>query len=265
VLLLEVGGVRVAITGPSQVLGALDAKFGAFQATVAAAPDVRIEVRTTLRDFSPELDLAELANLSVAATVEGARVSLAGAAVGGYDCERHQGWLEVAHNLGEIDALVRLALSVTLPLRGAFLLHSSAVVPPGRKGAIVLAGQSGAGKSTSAERLGEALCDELVVWADGEPPRAFGTPYWNGRPASLAIDELVLLERGDALASERLRGGRAVSALAPHVVRYVALPEVDRAVLPLIARACERRPPLRVVCPTGPAFLPALRRALDLT
>ncbi len=91
-----------------------------------------------------------------------------------------------------------------------------------------------------------------------------GTPYWNGRPELVPLDRIVLLERGEAAAPEPLTGGRAVAALAPHVIRYIADENLDRTVLALCAELCERTRPLRLRCPEGGAFLPHVATALGL-
>jgi hypothetical protein len=127
----------------------------------------------------------------------------------------------------------------------------------------LLAGASGAGKSTSARTLGRALSDELSVVHVREG-RVAGTPYWNGSPAEAPLDRIVLLERGGAGTAEPLTGARAVAALLPHVIRYVADEALDRDVLARCAELCQRAQVVRVHCPEGDAFLPALRAILHV-
>ena len=260
-LRLEIGGVGLDISGPSRVIEAMR-RFEPFAAPLDRTDDVKLEIAEAHADFEPDLRLDQL--LAVQAAVEPHGILLRGAVRGGYDRGVRRGWLEAPRNLGEVDGLVRLALSIELPRRGALLLHAAAVVPLRRDGALVLAGASGAGKSTSASSLGRVLSDELSVVLVGGKPCVCGTPYWNGQPERAPLDRIVVLERGAAAAPETLAGGRAVAALAPHLVRYVADEALDREVFALAAELCERAHPTRLCCPEGDAFLPHLRNSLVL-
>jgi len=223
---LGIGGARLAIEAPEEVIAALRPRYGPF--FVDGAADARVEV-TAAPGFVADLALDRKRDL------------------GGMQ----PGRVEQARDLGEVDAGIRLTLSLLLPAQGALLLHASAITR-----GFVFAGASGAGKSTAAAALGPALADELVVVRGAD---VYGTPYWNGRPEQVAIEQIVILERGEA-AGTLLSGSRAVAALSPHVVRY--RPDADAAILDLLARLAV--PVVRAVCPTGDAFLPALRAILKI-
>jgi hypothetical protein len=218
--------VRLAIEAPDSVIEALRPRYGVFFSS--GAPDERLVV-TVAPEFRGDLALEKPRDFSA----------------------MQAGRVDAARDLGVVDAGIRLALSLLLPRRGAILLHASAVTR-----GLVFAGASGAGKSTAAAALGPALADELVVVRAGT---VYGTPYWNGRAESVAIDRIVILERG-APAHAELTGSRAIAALSPHVVRY--RPAADGIILDVLAQLSVRI--MRAVCPTGDAFLPALRAILKI-
>jgi hypothetical protein len=246
---LALGGLGVRIEGSPRVLEAMQARFGVFVGEGRAPLRLRIEER---EPFQPELELARTATL----TLDGARLILGGpAGSGAFDLERREGFVRDATGLGAIDAILRAALSLTLPGDpdgGGLLLHGALV------GDRAFVGDSGTGKSTVARELGGA-CDELVI----ARPHAsgvtlFATPYWYGRPTEVAAAAIVCLERG-APSVGRLSGGEAARTLLRHAVRYVVHPSAERALLQLAAETCARVPVMRAVCPTGEAFLPFVR------
>jgi hypothetical protein len=258
---LCVGGVAIAVDAPAAVDSALRLRFGPFISTGSGiADDVRLEVATAGEGFEPDFHLDEPA-IRLAAGA-GGQVQLDGAARGAYDPAARRGFLDGARHLGELDALVRLSLSLALPGRGALLAHGAAVATG--EGALVLVGASGAGKSTAAAALGGSLSDELVVLRPDEGGLFVeGTPYWRGRPGRRRLEALVVLERGGGPPERApLAGGAAMRAFLPNVVRYLARSPVDGALFALAGRLCERAAMLRLRCPEGPAFVPFLERAL---
>ena len=254
-LRVEIAGVGIALCGPGPVLEPMRGKLAPFLVRAPNADDVQLEIGAVHDEYEPDLRLDRAADLSVEAALGEGGVVMRGAVGGRYDPASRRGWLDAPRNLGEVDALIRLALSLELPRRRAILLHASAVTR-----GLVFAGASGAGKSTAAAALGPALSDELVVVRDLD---VYGTPYWNGRAEKARIDRIVILERGEQSCTE-LAGTRALAALSPHVVRYVADEAVDREVLAVCAELCQRARLVRVRCPEGDAFLPALRAILEL-
>src|SRR5262245_55700762 len=158
-LRVEIAGLGLELSGPPAILDAMREKLAAFVAGAPRDDDVRIAIETLHDEFEADLRLDR--ELRVEATVGAGGITMRGAAAGRYDPTTRRGWLDAPRNLGEIDGMIRLALAFELPRRGALLLHAAAVVPPGRDSALVLAGTSGAGKSTSARGLGRAFSDEL--------------------------------------------------------------------------------------------------------
>jgi hypothetical protein len=267
---LAVAGLALRIESPERVAAALAERFGPFLAP-AVAPDVALAITTADDVFSAELRLGEPAPriaamracMHLGGQPDGTCVHLEGGARGWFDAGRGVGEVAGVTHLGEVDALLRLALSLTLPRRGALLLHGAAVSLPGSGDGgpvALLVGASGAGKSTAAAALGPGLGDELVVLhRSGE---ASGTPYWLGSPARRPAAALLCLARGGPAGSTPLVGSAALRALAPHVVRYLADGATDRAAFGLLAHACTHLPVARVDCPEGAAFVPFLRDAL---
>lgn len=242
-LTLSVGGLSLGLSASARVCAAVRARYGAFE-SAGAGDAVSLTVFEAAR-FEPAFEPEAVVRAEVVAP---GRVALSGAVSGELDVAARAGAVRGAAGLGAVDALVRAALSVFLPLDGALLLHAALA------GARVFAGASGAGKSTVAVALGGA-CDELTVLRPARG-RACATPYWQGRPHEARVRQLVCLERGGAPSWRPLSGAAAVRALAPHVVRYVALPEVEAAVFGLLARACETFPVVHARAPEGAAFVP---------
>jgi hypothetical protein len=253
-IVVRVGDVAVRVESPAMVERTLRARYGRFLSDGAGDLALRVTADDAFRDdFCLDDARAQLELVR-----DGDVLELAGArARGGFRLGGREGWLDGACHLGEVDALVRLALSLELPRRGALLVHGAAVLLGA--GVAMLLGEPGAGKSTAAAALG-ALSDELTV-IDVERVEAAGTPYWNGSPRRGPIVSLRILERG-APSCERLSGGAALRALAPHLVRYARVPEAEASILQLASRLCERLPVERLRCPEGAAYLPFLRRAL---
>jgi hypothetical protein len=256
--ILEIGGLGVVVIAPGEVLDALDARFAPF--LVAAPPPWQpfvLEVAPA-PGFAPRLERPE----EVRAVVDGDHLRLVGPIAADFVPVRRHCRLAGARGLGAVDAALRLGLGVLLPLDGALLLHAALVSVAGR--AFVLAGPSGAGKSTAARAL-DGACDELVVVRPGPAGvTASATPYWGGRPATVPLDGIVRLSRaGDAspVAVVR-RGPEALRLLWAVVVRHVALPEVEAAVLAAAAALCRHLPVIDCRCPEGDAYLPWLSEAL---
>lgn len=247
-----IGGVVLRLEAPATVHEAFARRFGGF---VVDADDAHAVLEiATAGSFDPALTRPAAARM--AAQDRGVTLDLDGTQRGFFDLDARRGRLEAVADLGQVDALVRAALALLLPVDGALLLHG-ALVPVGAE-ARVFVGESGAGKSTVA-RAFDAACDELVVLRDGE---AWATPYWSGRPFRARVRELVCLRRADEAPALRLLDGMpALRLLARHVVRYAPVPEVEAAILPLLA-AASRLPLVDAACPVGDAFVPFVERHL---
>ena len=136
-------------------------------------------------------------------------------------------------NDGSLDVQIRRALSLKLPRIGGLLLHAALLATP--VGAVVLAGDSNAGKSTAARQLG-GICDELTVVRIREGQvRAFSTPYWSGQPFDGTCERIICLGRGSDPMVERLHGSRALNGLSRHVIRYERRLVTDFAILEVMA------------------------------
>lgn len=249
---------------PPHVLDAARERYGRFEISPSARTvyrtPIRLEVRTVPGRFSSVFQQAEPAYVRAIGPLE---VAIEGAVRGTYLVREGRGWIDDASGLGAVDALIRIALSISVPLDGALVAHGAAI-PTSTGDAIALCGASGTGKTTAAEAIGSA-CDEMVVLrptADGV--EVHSTPYWNGFPLRARCRSVICLERGRDSHFVAHHGSRAVRLLTRHVIRYVAIESVDRAILDVIRRICERTCVANAACPEGPAFVPFLGAAMGL-
>lgn len=155
-----------------------------------------------------------------------------------------RGRFRVGESPNSLEALVRIGMSVTAPRHGGLIFHASAV--QARGGAALMAGKSGAGKSTVAALLAgvpgfERLADELVMvmpdanqgWLVHVPPFLAGVAVPHGAHARLA--EMHVLAQAPEHRRTRLSRTEAVRALLPHVLAYVAEPETAARALAAVA------------------------------
>ena len=261
-LVLSIAGQPLRLSSSPEVLRAMRVRYGAFERGAGSvAPSagslpapIDLQVHGKPGVFSPRYETP----VEVATRVsDDGEIMIEGPVRGLYSPLRRRGSVEDAEGIGAVDVLVRTALSVALPLAGAVLLHGAALVREDGTG-LALCGASGSGKSTAAAAFG-AFSDEHMALR----PTAAGldlesTPYWGGRPHRAPCADVVCLRRGGASGYELLRGGRLVRVLAPHVVRYVALDCVDRAILATLGAIAARASVALASCPEGEAFLPFL-------
>lgn len=157
---------------------------------------------------------------------------------GRVDVERQDGDDELLEH-----RIVSSALCVLLALRGDLVLHASAVETGGR--ATLFCGPTQRGKSTLARALGEAGYrllgeDGIAIELEGDRPTAFPGARGvrsrshdeqgrnrtdliddpgGGAPPPCPVAAIVLLEeRGEALAIDRLEPARALALLTPNLV-----------------------------------------------
>jgi hypothetical protein len=254
-LRLAIGGLSFRVGAPGIVQEAIAERYARFLVGEGRA-DVTLEIGAAA---SFETDLRNDPSLQLGRDGGRARFTGNQDVVAELDPATGAGSLAGARHLGDVDALLRLALSLMLPARGALLVHGAAVRTDG--GTRVLLGASGAGKSTAAEAFGDPLSDELVVLhpAAGEVE---GTPYWHGAPARSTIGALYCLERGGTGARRSPHGSEQLRLVQRHVARYLAHPAIDPVVFGLVAECCRRWDVVLLQCPEGASFLPFLRGQL---
>lgn len=124
---------------------------------------------------------------------------------------------------GVVETVLRVAVARRLLQRGGLLVHAAGVVRDGE--AWVLAGRSGAGKSTAAGHAARAgmavLSDDLVAVVPGDGgPEALRVPFTGDLRADAAAPERtplrgwVRLEKSPEESCRRLRHGETVALLA---------------------------------------------------
>ena len=268
-LALCIGGLEFRIEGSPSLLDTAAARYAAFVVEESSFPvtlaageacrNVPIVIESRGRVAANASAHARPIGVSRSA---GDAIVLSGGARGIYHVGARQGFVEDAVDLVPVDALIRIALSTVLPLEGSLLLHAAAV--PRREGeGVVLCGASGAGKSTANSSLGGG-CDELSVihLSDRGDVELWSTPFWHGRRFRARCAEVFCLSRSGEARIERAGGSASVRLLARHVIRYVVDPELERAILRLVAGVCDRIPIREAACPEGAAFIPFLTRQL---
>jgi hypothetical protein len=259
---LRIAGEPLRVHSTPAVIEALRRRYALFESgDIASAPPDPIELHVSpARRFDPRYEKPVV--LSTRLTGAG-EIVFAGPVGGVYSPDGRRGTMRDVVGVGAVDALIRAALSLSVPLAGALLLHGAGLALRG--GGLALCGASGSGKSTAAEAFG-GFSDELIVLRPvGERGLEIdSTPYWRGRPFRASCEEIVCLQRGEPAGRERLRGSEILRALAPHVVRYVALERVDRAQLGILGKIAQRAAVIRLCCPDGEEYLPFLEANLGM-
>jgi len=260
-LLLAIGGQEIQIRAPGPVMDLVAQRYGPFAKPSSRPTDtvpIVVEVTGHARTFSSIIERSPRVRVSACSSHE---LTITGAISARYDLASRSGFIEHARNLGDIDTMLRLVLSVTLPLTGALLIHGAALNNP-RFGAMALCGDSGAGKSTAAAAFG-AACDELIVLRpENETINLYATPYWRGVPLCAPCQGVVCLLRGGEPAFAHQHGAGALRHLARHMVRFVSIEAVERAILRLLGLVCKHTPVTTARCPDGDAYIPYLTEKL---
>jgi len=251
----------IQIRAPDSVIGLLGQRFARFangHSRICSANAIVIEIRSRTPTFPSSFERSPKPRVSVSSTGE---ITVEGTMTARYDLCARRGLVEHAYNLGDVDTMLRLVLSIALPLGGALLMHGAALNNP-LFGAIALCGESGAGKSTAAAALG-AACDELIVLRpENGTLHLYATPYWHGVPMCDVCQSVVCLLRGGEPAFAQQHGADAMRHLAHHVVRFVFTEPTERAILRLLGLICKTTPVLTARCPEGDAFTPYLYKML---
>lgn len=258
-LALSIGAEDFRVVATPNILDAVAQRYSSF-VTTGASNSARVPINIRVGDsgsrFAPTYERPAEVSASES-MVE--KIVIAGEARGYYSIPKRRGVIEDVTGIGAIDALIRIALSVVLPLDGALLMHGAAL-RNGHNGGLALCGSSGSGKSTAAKAMG-GLCDEFVVLRRAaNDMELHSTPYWSGRPYSSHCEGIVCLERGGKPGYQNLSRVAAVRALARHVIRYVAVERIDRLIFDLLCSISVRVVVSEASCPEGDEFIPFLER-----
>jgi hypothetical protein len=261
-VLLAIAGEKIQVNAPSAIIDLVVRRYAAFAIKQPSAcsnlSPIVIEVTSRTPTFSAYFERSPKARVLARNARE---VTIDGAITGRYDIFARRGLVEQAQCLGDIDTMLRLILSIALPLGGGLLMHGAALNNP-LFGAIALCGESGTGKSTAAAALG-AACDELLVLRpENNTVNLCATPYWRGVPLCTPCQGAVCLTRGGEPAFAFEHGGEALRHLARHVVRFVPIEETERAIFALLTFVCKYTPVLSARCPEGDAYIPYLSEKL---
>ena len=129
-LLLAIGGQEIQIRAPGPVMDLVAQRYGPFAKPSSRPTDtvpIVVEVTGHARTFSSIIERSPRVRVSACSSHE---LTITGAISARYDLASRSGFIEHARNLGDIDTMLRLVLSVTLPLTGALLIHGAALNNP---------------------------------------------------------------------------------------------------------------------------------------
>jgi hypothetical protein len=169
-----------------------------------------------------------------------------------FECRwnRGRGSITLHPSIYSFDALLRVVLSMVLPMRGGLLLHASAVAAGKRKG-FIFAGRSGSGKTTMARLLGKTtiLNDELcVVTINKKGARLYGTPFWGEmrtgapHPESYPLRTIYFLEKAQTTARVVLDCAEAFRRLLATVCSFSSNAVITQGLLSVVERIILRIP-----------------------
>ncbi|NOZ86934.1 MAG: hypothetical protein GXP49_11845 [Deltaproteobacteria bacterium] len=102
--------------------------------------------------------------------------------------------------------------------KSGLLIHGALIESQGK--GLLLAGPSGAGKTTLAGILGErAYCDELCMVQRQQPLwKVWSTALQNGRKACFDLTATILLQRGQVLSLSRASSREAVKGISSQII-----------------------------------------------
>jgi hypothetical protein len=259
---VEIGGMQFALETSARLARPIRARYAGFcQPAFQASSSRPFRLRAKGREERDAPSLLDIATGRLTPS-RGARLRVSGAYRGYMDRGARRGALAGADGLMAADSLLRLALSVCAPEAGWVPLHGAAIRTV-RGGFIALVGQSGSGKSTAA-RAFASLCDECVLLGarDGGVECA-STPYWGGRHSETAnCRAIICLERGSTGSLRPVARAAAVAALAPHVVRFAHVDDLDRRLFASLCALGRGAVVYRATCPAAADYLPYLRGVL---
>ena len=175
---------------------------------------------------------------------------------GSIDTKNQIAHFTVGPNVHSLEAAIRVFVSMTAPLHGAFLLHASAVAIDSR--ARIFAGVSGAGKSTISENLAThslitKLSDEIVFLVRDEngwsvAPTPFIGTSWPDEVRALPLATIHFVQQA---ANDYLTNCSSFSAtceLSRHLLLYSQSPKTAEATVELLANLVAEVPISTVHC-----------------
>ncbi|WP_156041029.1 PqqD family protein [Chondromyces apiculatus] len=187
------------------------------------------------------------------------------------DALRGEGTFDEARPRGSVEAAVRALMTLALARRGVLVLHAAAVAHGGD--AVVLLGASGAGKTTTARRLGREglrrLSDDLIaIETKASPPVLHRLPFERAGRGPLRGAGEVARCRGGALVQKGaacvqvLEHGDPVRAWVEAVIALGPPPGEVEGLLKAVGRLCAV--PLGVLeVPAQGALSPEVRRWIE--
>jgi hypothetical protein len=249
-----IGGTPVRVVSRDEAFArVISDQYAGFSGT--ETPDA-IELDVTLTDPSfpvtcdPDEDLA-VRNES------GVWIMQRGDFSARYDPVRRSGTVRQNANRYSIDSVIRIIHTLTLAPGHGFLLHAASAIRAGR--AFILAGPSGAGKTTIASLApadAHLLSDEVsYIRKCGSEFTASGTPFTGelgraGENVSAPIHALYFLHHAAENRVERLPDAEAVRLLMRNILFFAGDPVLVSRVFDL---ACQF---IRVVPASRLSFVP---------
>jgi len=246
-VVIEIGGLPVRLcVDDSAFLKLLEERYAGF-VTLAGEALFELDI-----DLAPETVISSTDDVRVL-WASGQWVMERGDFRAEWDPSAGRGRIRQTANPYAIDSVLRILHTLVLAREGGFLVHAASVVHHGR--AFLLAGRSGAGKTTIA-RLAPPdavlLTDEIsyVRWHQGQY-HAFGTPFAGemarpGENLHAPLDAVYLLAKGQRNMIEPIGLADACRALLRNILFFAR----DAALAHLVFQAaCDflcRRPVRRL-------------------
>lgn len=231
-VVVAMGGVRVRISAPAELIGAVRQRWAAF----LAAPPAGwwLQVSWEGRQAYPAADPPPLQWADHVARLEAPPLSAC------FDTRRCQARLQLraAHPWPELEYSLRLLVALAAFRQGGLLFHGAGVAVDGR--GVVLFGPSGIGKTTAARHArGPVLNDDLVLLMPATVGwQVCATPFTNPtqtqpRAGDLPLAALCRLEQSEQVALRPLSRAEALAAVLACVPVLTAHPPL---VVPLFDR-----------------------------
>jgi len=235
-----IGGTPVRVVSSDEVFARMIA--GQYAGFTAAEAGEAVEVDVTLTDASLPFDGDADEDLAVH-NESGIWIMRRGDFSARYDPVRRSCTVRQNANRYSIDSVIRIIHTLTLAPGHGFLLHAASAIRAGR--ALILAGPSGAGKTTMASlapRDVRLLSDEVsYIRKCGSGFTASGTPFTGelgraGENVSAPVAALYFLHHAAENRIERLADAEAARLLMRNILFFACDPGLVSRVFDL---ACE--------------------------